>query len=221
MNVVPAPLETILQTFEIQIKRLSVYYPRFQIDIADGVFVPNTTIQISDIFHLHTLAKPETVYDFHLMVKEPVAHIEMIKKLQGITLGCVFIHKSVFPDHSLITSHYPLFKFGLVLNPKDEVGEITDELIRSLPAIQVMTVNPGFQGSPFIEDSLTKIEQLRKRGYRGEILIDGSVNEKTIPTILSKLYKPDILGVGSYLTRAPAEELERRVGYLKRAIHNF
>ena len=200
-------------------KRLSHFYPRFQIDIADGVFVPNTTIQISDISHLHSLAKPETIFDFHLMVQDPLKHVEMIKQIQGITQGTILIHKSVFPPSSLSTIHYPLFKFGLVLNPEDEVNTIDDEHIKELSAIQIMTVVPGFQGRPFIEESLTKIEQLRKRGYVGEILIDGAVNEKTLPLILSKLYKPDVLGIGSYLTKSPEEELERRMGHLKRAIH--
>ena len=219
MIVVPALLETKIQTFESEVKQLSYFYPRFQVDIADGIFVPNTTIQISDVPHLHSFAKPETIFDFHLMVQEPLKHVEMIKRVQGIMQGTVFIHKSVFPPYSLVTSHYPLLRFGLVLNPEDEVNAIDSELINTLPAIQIMTVVPGFQGRPFIEESLIKIEQLRKRGYKGEILIDGAVNEKTLPLILSKLYKPDVLGIGSYLTKSPEEELERRVGHLKRAIH--
>ena len=221
MIIVPAPLETIIQTFEINIKRLHPFYPRFQIDIADGIFVPNKTIQIKDIAHLHSLAMPNTIFDFHLMVQDPIKYIEQIKNLHGITLGTLLIHKAVFPDYLLTTNHYPLFKFGLVLNPEDEVGTIEDTLITSLPAIQLMTVTPGFQGSPFDEKPLIKIEQLRKRGFLGEILIDGSVNEKTIPTILARHYKPDVLGVGSYLTKAPKEDLERRVGYLKRAIFHL
>ncbi len=221
MIIVPALLETIIQTFEINVKRLLPFYSRFQVDIADGIFVPNKTVQISDIEHLHSLAHPETVFDFHLMVQDPIKYIEMIKKLHGLTHGVVLIHKSVFPDHSVLKNAYPQFQFGLVLNPEDEVGTVDTELIKNLPAIQIMTVSPGFQGSPFVEQSLTKIEQLRKGGYKGEILIDGAVNEKNLPRILSKLYKPDVLGVGSYLTLSAKEELERRVGYLKRSIFHL
>jgi len=221
MIIVPAPLETIIQTFEINVKRLYQTYPRFQVDIADGIFVPNKTIQIDDIAHLHSLAAPDTIFDFHLMVQDPLLYIEQIKRLHGITHGIVLIHKSVFPSYQLLTTNYPSFKFGLVLNPEDTVDSVSDELIVSLPAIQIMTVTPGFQGSPFIEESLIKIEQLRKRGYKGEIMIDGSANEKTIPTILSRHYKPDVIGVGSYLTQSPKEDLERRIGFLKRAIFHL
>ncbi len=221
MIVVPAPLETIIQTFEINVKRLVPFYPRFQVDIADGVFVPNKTIQISDIAHLHSLATPETVFDFHLMVQDPLNYVKEISELHGITHGIVYIHKSVFPPLQQLLSGYPQFKFGLVLNPGDLVETVDKSLIMGLPSVQVMTVTPGFQGGFFIQNTLTKIEQLRKLGYVGEIAIDGSVNEKTLPFILSKLYKPDVLGVGSYLTQSPKEDLERRVGMLKRSIYHL
>lgn len=221
MIITPAPLETIIQTFEMNVKRLHPFYSRFQVDIADGIFVPNTTIQVSDISHLHSLATPDTIFDFHLMVQDPLTHIEQIKNLHGITLGTILVHKSVFPGIELLNTRYPLLRFGLVLNPEDKVDDIEAGLMTSLPAIQVMTIIPGFQGKPFIEESLIKIEQLRKRGFGGEILIDGSVNEKTIPTILSRHYKPDVLGVGSYLTKSTKEDLERRIGFLKRAIYHL
>ena len=221
MIIVPALLETIIQTFEINVKRLVPFYSRFQVDITDGVFVPNKTIQITDIANLHSLAHPETIFDFHLMVNEPIKYIEEIKALHGITLGTILIHKSVFPSYPLIPNPYSLIKFGLVLSPEDTVESIESGLLMQLPAIQIMTVSPGFQGSPFVENTLIKIEQLRKAGFKGEILIDGAVNEKTIATVLARHYKPDVLGVGSYLTKSPKEDLERRVGYLKRAIFHL
>ena len=64
MNIVPAPLETDVETLELHVRRLSHFYTRFKVDIADGIFVPNTTIQIADISHLHSLAKPALSTDF-------------------------------------------------------------------------------------------------------------------------------------------------------------
>jgi len=221
MIVVPAPLETTVESFENTIRRLTPFYKRFQVDIADGTFVPNKTVQIADISHLSSLVQRGTIFDFHLMVQDPISHIEMIKELKGIALGTVLIHSSVFPSFKLLVSRYPLLRFGLVLSPDDLVKTIDSALIKQLPSLQVMTVQPGFQGSSFIEDMLTKIEQLRKGGFMGEILIDGSVNEKTIPSILSCPYKPDVLGIGSYLTKAPPADLPRRVEYLKQAIHHL
>jgi pentose-5-phosphate-3-epimerase len=215
MKVVPALLEQQVDLQKMQLLNLSKHYSRFQVDIADNTLVPNTTTQIDGLLHSSFFnLVSHVIFDFHLMVSDPKKHIEMIKSLPKKRVGIILIHKSVFPDYSLITNRYPLFRFGLVLNPEDDVMALSDALIISLPAIQIMTIKPGFQGSPFVEESLNKIEQLRKRGFKKEILIDGSVNDKTLPIILSLQYKPDILSVGSFLTKSPKNKFEKRIKYL-------
>lgn len=218
MQVTPALLEQKSDVLKAELLTLSPHFSRFQIDVADNTLVPNTTVQIKDLIHsafFNTVSG--IVFDFHLMVSDPIRHLEVIKTLPKKRVGVILIHTSVFPNYSLATSHYPLIKFGLVLSPTDKVENINEALIKSLPAIQVMTVKPGFQGSPFIENTLIKIEQLRKRGYKGEILIDGAVNDTTLPVILSKEYKPDVLGIGSFLTKAKPGQLKKRVELLKKS----
>lgn len=218
MNVVPALLEQDVEVQKKQLLSLSRYYSRFQIDIADNVFVPNRTTQIDELLNSSFFnIAGGVLFDFHLMVADPIKHIEAIKLLPKKRVGTVLIHYSVFPSYSDLKRLYPTLRFGLVLNPEDEVSSVPEELIFHLPSLQIMTIVPGFQGSSFIEKLLIKIEQARKRGYRGEILIDGSVNEKTIPIILSKEYKPDILGIGSFLTKASPKMLRERVEYLTTA----
>lgn len=215
MNVVPALLEQDVEVQKKQLLNLSRYYSRFQIDIADNVFVPNKTTQIDELLNSSFFnIAGGVLFDFHLMVADPIKHIEAIKLLPKKRIGTILIHYSVFPPYSDLKRLYPTLQFGLVLNPEDEVSSVPEELISHLPSLQIMTIIPGFQGSSFIEKLLIKIEQARKRGYRGEILIDGSVNEKTIPIILSKEYKPDILGIGSFLTKAPPKILRQRIEYL-------
>ena len=217
MIVTPALLEQRVDLQKNQLVQLSRFYSRFQIDIADNTLVPNTTTQLDKLFEssFFNLVSRAT-FDFHLMVSEPIRHINLIKLLPKKRVGFILIHKPVFPDYQLLSTTYPHFKFGLVLNPEDDVNALDKELLKKLSSIQIMTIVPGFQGNAFIENSLTKIEQLKKRSYLGEIIIDGSVNEKTVPIILSKKYKPDVLGIGSYLTKSPPEDLIRRVEYLKR-----
>jgi pentose-5-phosphate-3-epimerase len=219
MIVTPALLEQQVEIQKNQLISLSQYYSRFQIDIADNTLVPNTTTQISELSEsaFFNLAK-SAQFDFHLMVSNPMQHIDQIKLLPKKRVGTILIHYSVFPGYELLKKQHPLFKFGLVLDPKDEVQDLDEEMLKLLPSIQVMTIVPGFQGTPFIEKLLTKIEQLRKRGYKGEILIDGSVNEKTIPIILSKKVTPDVLGIGSYLTKSPSNMLKKRVSFLQSQI---
>lgn len=215
MKVVPALLEQLVDLQKMQLLSLSKHYSRFQIDIADNTLVPNITTQIDELFHSSFFnLVSRVVFDFHLMVSDPKKHLELLKILPNKRVGIILIHHSVLPDFPLLKKDYPQFRFGLVLNPKDEVATLDAEVFHILPAIQIMTIKPGFQGSPFVEESLTKIEQLRKRGFKRDILIDGSVNDKTLPTILSLKYKPDILSVGSFLTKSPKNKCEKRIKYL-------
>ncbi|MCX6730351.1 MAG: hypothetical protein NTZ55_00720 [Candidatus Roizmanbacteria bacterium] len=216
MIVTPALLEQKVEKQKEELISLSLHYSRFQIDIADNTLVPNTTTQVDELFQSSFFnITSGLTFDFHLMVSDPKKHIEAIVKLPKKRVGVILIHNSVFPDYSLLKISYPQFRFGLVLNPEDEVDRLDKALLSLLPSVQIMTIVPGFQGSSFIEETLTKIEQLRKCGYKKEILIDGSVNEKTIPIIFSKTYKPDVLGVGSYLTKSPKQDLKKRINYLK------
>lgn len=219
MNVVPALLEQDVEVQKKQLISLSRFYSRFQIDIADNIFVPNKTTQIEELLSSSFFnIAGGVLFDFHLMVSDPIKHVDAIRLLPRKRVGTVLIHHSVFPSYSELKRLYPGMRFGLVLNPEDEVIAIPKDLLSALPSLQIMTITPGFQGSSFIEKLLIKIEQARKSGYKGEILIDGSVNEKTIPIILSKTYKPDVLGIGSFLTKASAKMLRERVDYLNATI---
>lgn len=215
MNVVPALLEQDVEVQKGQLLSLSRFYSRFQIDIADNTFVPNKTTQVDELNDSSFFNMTGgVIFDFHLMVSDPIKHINIIRNLPKKRVGSVLIHYSVFPPYEDLKRLYPAMKFGLVLNPEDKVSSIPEELLTKLPSLQVMTITPGFQGSSFIEELLIKIEQLRKRGYWGEILIDGSVNDRTLPIILSKEYKPDILGIGSFLTKASPKFMKERIQYL-------
>ncbi len=213
MIVVPAPLEIEKDVLIQDINRLVPFFSRFQIDIGDGEFVKNMTVQTTEFANsFSSLQRVEhVVFDFHLMVKDPLPHIEALQKLPKKNIGVVFVHMAVFPQENI-------GGFGLALSPEDKVESISDALISTLPAVQIMTVYPGFQGQPFLPEMLIKIEQLRKRGYKREILIDGGVNEKTLVHVLQQKYIPDVSCVGSFLTKAPTEELGQRVRYLKSTI---
>ncbi len=202
-----------------QIKKLSPYFDYFQIDIADGVFVPNKTVQIDELISTFKPLNLQTFkrlsFEFHFMVED---YEKEIKKLIGLkkflNIKTVLIHVSLSPNYSLLPTTYPLFNFGLVLNPEDSVQLLTVNYnLQTIPIIQIMTVNPGAQGNPFIPESLIKIEQLRVAGYRNKISLDGAMNNKTISYILEQKYKPDIVCPGSYLTKTDA--LENHAKYLK------
>lgn len=206
-----------------QIDRLLPYFKCFQIDIADGVFVPNTTVSIPELAEFikhHKLSEKynEYTFDFHLMVTNYVEHLEFLEYISNlIPIGVVMIHSKLKPDPAQLKSLFPQFIIGLVINPEETVQEFTSYYnLSEIPFIQIMSVNPGFQGATFIPESLNKIEQLRKTGYRFKIYLDGGINDKTLPVILSQTFAPDIIGPGSYISKA--EDIEARVHELNTLI---
>jgi len=212
MQVIPTLLNQTIDEFTLQLTTLSPYFNCFQIDIADGEFVPNRTIQLIELISYFSSHQPQTTnlqFDFHLMVKDYHREIQLIEEVKKhILIKNIFIHFSAINEG-------PTTNLGIVLNPQDLVTDFVEKIdITQIPAIQIMTVAPGYQGSPFIPNLLKKIEQLRQIGYRNTILIDGGVSEESLPLILAEEYKPDILCVGSYLTKL--EKLEDKVGYLRK-----
>lgn len=217
MQIIPSLVEKTPEDLFSVIQKLSPYYQQFQVDIEDGIYIPNKTLSVSDIqrYLLNNTPPKNLIYDFHLMVKEYENEIERIDTLKDtLTIQSILVHTSLQPDYQMLCKKYPSFTFGLVINPQEEVDIIASQYnLNIIPIIQIMTVTPGPQGQHLIPEALQKIEQLRKMGFRNKVYLDGAINEKTIPTITSLKYKPDVLCPGSFLTRT--NELEEHVKYLK------
>ena len=203
IQIVPIILATTLKEFDSQFNKIIDLSDRINIDLADGIVAPNTTLSILEI--INYLYKKEEklknkILDFDLMIKnwQPIVK-ELDKHQRLLNTNLIFVHKAYYLPHSAIN-----FKIGIALDDDDEVRF---SKLRSFPAIQIMTIELGFQGSSFIPESLGKIQELRNQGYAGEIIIDGSVNDQTLPIILSQKELPDVLGVGSYFTQAKNPEL--------------
>ena len=223
MKAIPALLTNdVIDLFQ-QIHKCSRYFSYFQIDIGDGVFVKNKTVSLPQIREYLQDEHSSSIYhscifDFHLMVQDYLAHFEDLVTLQQfIPINAVFVHAGVNPDIPLLQKTYEQFSIGLVLNPEDTVAACAKEYnLKKIPAVQIMTVTPGVQGNPFQPDMLNKIDQLKKIGYKGQIFLDGSVNAKTIPVICDRANKPDVVGIGSYLSKAA--DLEKRVKELEKLL---
>ena len=227
MKTIPSILEKDATSLFYQINKLTPYFSRFQIDIADGIFVPNKTVQVEEILKFIEGSVKTDPYknlslDFHLMVKDYKAEIKKLEKLKKlIKINLILIHISAIEsrlNREKIDNLSPL-PIGLTLNPRDQVDDLIRHYnLKQIPSIQIMSVIPGLQGNPFISETLNKIEQLRLLGYRANIFLDGAVNEKTVPIILSKKYQPDFVCPGSYLTKA--KNLIENVEYLKNLKNN-
>ncbi len=223
MQIIPAILEKNPESLFFQIRRLSPYFKSFQIDIADGMLVPNRTVQIEELIgyltYNESLMTNNLSLDFHLMVKD---YESAIKKLSNEVIGRfqirnIFVHFSLLPNYSLLTTSYPRFSFGLVLNPEDSVTQIAKSYeLSAIPSIQIMSVHPGSQGSRFLPETLKKIEQLRLQDYRNKIYLDGAINQDTLPIISAQPYLPDYICPGSYFNKSI--DLNKSVEILKKAL---
>lgn len=199
------------------INRLSPFYNYFQIDIGDGVYVNNRTVQIEEIIkNLNKFNKLDTLhFDFHLMVKDYISDIDKLNNLKKfINIKNIFIHLSAIENFKMKIKELSSLPIGLTLNPQDQVDDLVRHYnLNNIPTIQIMSVTPGVQGNPFLPDTLKKIEQIRVLGYRNEIFLDGAVNDKTLPFINEQKFKPDVVCPGSFLTKA--KDLKKNVEYLE------
>lgn len=200
MKIYPSVLETNIQEVSADFTRLLPVFDCVQIDIADGIFVPTKTIQVADLKTL--MEYPEwdmayTQFEFHLMVQDYATQLKQLEELDEMYINNVFIHfKALQHTFDELSDHTP-FEIGVVLNP-DETIDATWDVIKQFASIQLMTVVPGQQGNPFVPEVLDKITHLREKGYEGEIILDGAINEENLKTVMQKSNLPDGVCPGSY-----------------------
>lgn len=151
----------------------------FHLDIMDGVFVPNISYGLPLVSQISKIAKKPL--DVHLMIVDPDRYIEAFKKAGSDILtvhyeACTHLHRTVQNIHS----HD--MKAGVSLNPHTPVA-VLEDIIQDLDVVLLMSVNPGFGGQSFIENTYAKIEKLKaliaEKNADVIIEIDGGVNMET------------------------------------------
>jgi ribulose-phosphate 3-epimerase len=170
------------------------------VDIMDGVFVPNISfgIPVTEAIHAHA-KKP---LDVHLMIVNPDLYLESFRKAGAEILtvhheACTHLHRTVQAIHKLGA------KAGLALNPHTPV-ELLGEIIEDLDLVCLMSVNPGFGGQQFIENTYSKVARLKdlilQKGSSAKIEIDGGVNLENAPKLMAA--GADVLVAGSFVFKA-------------------
>lgn len=148
----------------------------FHIDVMDGVFVPNISFGFPVIKKIKEYAKKPL--DVHLMIIEPDRYFERFKDVGADIISvhyeaCKHLHRSIQAIKSLG------LKAGVVLNPHASVS-VLEDILPDVDLVMLMSVNPGFGGQKFIENTLVKIKRLKelmqKTGSEALIEIDGGVN---------------------------------------------
>ena len=171
------------------------------VDVMDGVFVPNISIGFPVIKAIQRLARKPL--DVHMMIVEPQKYISQVRDC-GAEIMNVHFEACTHLTRVVHEIKEAGMKAGVTLNPATPVFMLED-IISELDLVLIMSVNPGFGGQAFIENSLNKVGRLRRlieaSGSHALIEVDGGVNEMT-GAALSKA-GADILVAGSYVFKAP------------------
>ncbi len=209
MRIVPAILTNDERELNSQLLRLAPHFNSFQIDIQDGIYVPSKTVNYSRVMSLlsqngNSLSHnsgSKKVFDFHLMLSDYDVTIRALDSMRSkIGLRYIFVQGN-FKSNGLVDCVCPSINIDSNLN-NDQNMVFCGKRLLDFPAIQIMSIIPGPQGQSFQESALVNIRILKEMGYKGEILIDGSINAISLAIILSKSqkYHPDTLCVGSYFS---------------------
>jgi ribulose-phosphate 3-epimerase len=169
----------------------------FHIDIMDGVFVPNISFGMPVLEAIAKHAK-KTI-DVHLMIVDPDRYITTFKKL-GANVLTVHLEACTHLHRTLQAIKAEGMKAGVALNPHTNV-DLLEDVINDIDLVCIMSVNPGFGGQSFIENTYDKIRKLKtlinKKGASTIIEIDGGVTNKNAAQLVEA--GADVLVAGSYV----------------------
>jgi ribulose-phosphate 3-epimerase len=172
----------------------------FHIDVMDGVFVPNISYGMPVV---KTMAENCTkIMDVHLMIVQPERYIQTFKDCGADILtvhfeACTNLHRTIQEIHNAG------MKAGVALNPHTPVS-VLEDVIQDLEEVLLMSVNPGFGGQKFIENTIKKTAQARElidqSGSKALIEIDGGVNLDTGKRLVEA--GADALVAGSFVFKS-------------------
>ncbi|MAO08759.1 MAG: ribulose-phosphate 3-epimerase [Alteromonas sp.] len=172
----------------------------FHIDIMDGVFVPNISFGMPVLEAISKHAK-KTI-DVHLMIVDPDRYINTFAAL-GATILTVHYEACTHLHRTLQAIKSAGMQAGVALNPHTPVS-LLEDTIQDIDLVCMMSVNPGFGGQSFIENTYHKVKTLKQlitaKGASTKIEIDGGVTSKNAQQL--KEAGADVLVAGSFVFRS-------------------
>ena len=176
----------------------------YHIDVMDGVFVPNISFGFPIIKAIKPHAKKP--FDVHLMIVDPDRYIKDFKTVGADILtvhyeACNHLHRSI---HAIKEEG---MQAGVALNPHTPI-QVLNEVIQDIDLVCMMSVNPGFGGQSFIENTYNKVEELKelilKNNSKTLIEIDGGVSSSNAEKLIEK--GADVLVAGSFVFKSENSE---------------
>lgn len=196
VQIAPSLLSANFGRLNEEVTLIEPYANRWHFDVMDGHFVPNISFGAPVMKWIKT-ALP---IDVHLMIEKPWLYFEDFKKAGG---DLIIVHEEVCAETGEFSLGNVLrmikgmeLKMGVSIKPKTSVDKIKD-VLDLVDQVLIMTVEPGFGGQKFMEDMMPKIGELKKLGFKGDIAIDGGINDKTATICVEA--GANILIAGNYI----------------------
>ena len=184
------------------------------IDVMDGMFVPSISYGMPVIRSIRSAT--DRVFDVHLMVEDPIRYVD---EFADCGADIITVHLEASPDVSAVLAriHSLGKKAGLTIKPRTPVEALLPYL-EQVDMILVMTVEPGFGGQAFIEESYDRIRSVRKmltdRGLSVDVEVDGGITTENVAKVISA--GANVIVAGSAVFRGDAaantRELLRLMG---------
>ena len=205
-KIVPAIIAKSQDELSERILKVKNYVDRIQLDVMDGKFVPNLSIDFD--FEL-----PETNCHFeaHLMVQNPVDWIE--KNYMKVDTILAHFESCSNPSEVIDLAKKRNKQVGFVLNPETSISKI-EKYLSEIDQILIMTVNPGFYGSPFLPEMVNKISKLRKIAPDLDIEVDGGITPSTIGLVDKA--GANLFVSGSYIVKS--QNVKEAINNLKKLL---
>ena len=174
------------------------------LDVMDGVFVPNISFGFPVLEAV--ASKCKKALDVHFMIVHSEQYVRQTAKLGAMMMNvhyeaCTHLHRTIQEIHDAG------MKAGVTLNPSTPVS-VLEDIICDVDMVLLMSVNPGFGGQKFIENTIGKVKRLRKlineKGSHALIEVDGGVQGETAPRLVDA--GVDVLVSGSYVFKSNTPE---------------
>ena len=174
------------------------------LDVMDGMFVPNISFGFPVLEAVAAVCRKPL--DVHFMIERPERYIAQTAKLGAMMMN-VHQEATVHLHRTVQEIHAAGMKAGVTLNPSTPVNTLED-IIGDVDMVLLMSVNPGFGGQKFIENTIAKVRRLRQliadSGSHALIEVDGGVQGETAPRLVEA--GVDVLVSGSYVFKATDPE---------------
>jgi len=203
-EIIPSILVKTSAEFNEKLSQIGGHFSAFHLDIADGIFVPNTTIEgFTELERSDT----DLAVAAHLMVSKPENHIS--RWLETNVERIIFhVEATDKVMETIAAIKDGDCEAGIALNPQTPIEKIADYM-EAVDFVHFMTVEPGFYGSPFVESVIEKIKEFHYFYPDKLISVDGHVDTETAPQLVAAGASELVVGHDLFDGKSVTEELAK------------